>query len=257
MKGVAGLHGWQWVFLLEGVPAIILGVITWFVLADNPRTAAWLSPEEKAEVAHDLASDEAVHLAANGGSKWLSVTRDSITYFMWSSGVYGLNFFLPKILVARGAAEVATGWFATLTFGVGALAMYWASHQRSFRPLPFLIFAAGAGFAGAGQFHSLPGAVISFCLAAMGLLSSLPIFWSLAASRLSGRSAGAAIAIVNSVGAVGAAAGPYAIGWLHDRTHSYSAGLWAIAGCLVVGALLTVNAAVGRAVAGPEPLLPR
>ncbi len=81
----------------------------------------------------------------------------------------------------------------------------------------------------------------------MGLLSALPIFWSAATGRLSGKAAGAAIAFVNSVGAVGAFAGPYAMGWLHDSTHSYAAGLWSIAACLGVGALLTVNAATDAA----------
>jgi cyanate permease len=78
----------------------------------------------------------------------------------------------------------------------------------------------------------------------MGLLSALPIFWSVATGRLSGKAAGAAIALVNSVGAVGAFAGPYAMGWLRDATHSYVAGLWAIAGCLVLGGLLTIGAAL-------------
>jgi MFS transporter, ACS family, tartrate transporter len=77
----------------------------------------------------------------------------------------------------------------------------------------------------------------------MGLLSSVPMFWSMAASRLSGKAAGAAIAIVNSVGAVGAFSGPYAMGWLHDATHSYVAGLWSIAACLGLGAILTLSAA--------------
>ena len=77
----------------------------------------------------------------------------------------------------------------------------------------------------------------------MGLMSSLPIFWSLAASRLSGKAGGTAIAIVNSAGAVGAFAGPYAMGWLFDLTHHYIAGLWAIAACLAVGAIMTWNAA--------------
>jgi ACS family tartrate transporter-like MFS transporter len=76
-------------------------------------------------------------------------------------------------------------------------------------------------------------------------MSSLPMFWSVAASRLSGKAAGAAIAIVNSIGAVGAFAGPYAMGWLHDATHTYVAGLWAIAGCLAAGALLTAGTTSG------------
>jgi ACS family tartrate transporter-like MFS transporter len=246
MDRIGGLHDWQWIFLLEGAPAILLGVVTWFVLADDPSSAHWLSRAERATVLHDLESDEAVHRGV-AQRVWSKVVLDAITYFLWSTGIYGLSFFLPKILVSRGASPVSTGWWATLTFGAGAVAMFWASRQQGFRTLPLLIFAAGAGFAAAGSFHSLAGAVAGFCLAAMGLLSSLPIFWSLAASRTSGKRAGAAIAIVNSVGAVGAFAGPYAMGWLHDATHTYVAGLWAIAACLGLAALLTVNEALHAA----------
>jgi ACS family tartrate transporter-like MFS transporter len=84
--------------------------------------------------------------------------------------------------------------------------------------------------------HTVGEAVAGFCLACMGLLSSLPIFWSLAAGRLSGKAAGTAIAIVNSWGAVGAFCGPYAMGWLKDATHHFTSGLWAIAVCLALGA---------------------
>jgi len=237
MNRVGGLHDWQWIFLLEGAPAILLGIVTWFVLADDPLSARWLTPAEKQQVAHDLESDEAVH-RSSAPQSWTRVAGDSLAYFLWSTGIYGLSFFLPKILVARGASPVSTGWWATLTFGVGAGAMYWASRQRGFRVLPLLFLVAAAGFAASGVFHSVGGAVASFCLASVGLMSSLPMFWSVAASRLSGKAAGAAIAIVNSTGAVGAFAGPYAMGWLHDVTHRYSAGLWAIAGCLCVGSVL-------------------
>jgi len=242
MDRIGGLRDWQWLFLLEGAPAVVLGILTWSVLADKPASAGWLTPQEQKTVVHDLDNDEAIHATAHGRAT-MRVAVDAIAYFMWSTGMYGLSFFLPKILVARGASTLSTGWWAALTFGAGALAMYWASHRRSFRPLPFLFLAAGAGFAAAALLHSVGGAVASFCVAAMGLLSALPIFWSAAASRLSGKAAGAAIAIVNSVGAVGAFSGPYAMGWLRDATHSFVAGLWAIAACLGAGALLTFSAA--------------
>jgi ACS family tartrate transporter-like MFS transporter len=237
-----GLRGWQWIFLIEGAPAVVLGFSTWWVLSDGPTSAGWLEPAEKDTVARDLAQDDVMHRTGSG-LVWLKVIGDAATYFMWSTGIYGLSFFLPKILVARGASAVSTGWWATLTFAMAALAMYWASHRRGYRLLPLLIFAGGIGFASAGYFQSVEGAVASFCLAAMGLLSALPIFWSVATGRLSGRAAGSAIAFINSAGAVGAFAGPYAIGWLHDATHSYQVGLWAIAACLTIGALLTLGAA--------------
>jgi ACS family tartrate transporter-like MFS transporter len=231
-----GMRGWQWLFLLEGAPAIVLGVAAWFLLADGPWTAPWLSNAEKNEVAADLKSEEVLQQSA--GKQGLHVARDCVIYFLWSSGNYGLTFWLPKILTGVGASDLATGWWGTATFGLGALAMLWASRRRSSRALPFLFFASTAGFVVVGLAHSVLLAVAGFGLAAMAILAALPMFWSLAASRLSGKAAGAAIALVNSVGAVGAFAGPSAMGWLHDVTHHYSAGLWAIAVAMAAGGVL-------------------
>jgi nitrate/nitrite transporter NarK len=151
--------------------------------------------------------------------------------------MYGLSFWLPKILVTRSATTLETGWWATLTWAAGACALVWASRQQKVRMLPLLFIAAGLGFAAVGFGHSVGEGVAGFCLACIGLLSSLPIFWGVATGRLSGKLGGTAIAIVNSCGAVGAFAGPYAMGWLHDATHRYDAGLWAIAVCLACGAI--------------------
>jgi ACS family tartrate transporter-like MFS transporter len=245
MDRVAGLKDWQWLFLLEGAPAVLLGAVAWFQLADSPWTAHWLSEPERDQLSRDMRADQSVQ--GKGSSRpWLEVTRDSAAYFLWSTGIYGLSFWLPKILVARGATTLATGWWGTVTFAAGAVALFWASRQHGFRALPLLFLLAGAGFAGAGLSHTVPLAVLSFCFAAMGLLSSLPMFWSVAASRLNGKAAGAAIAIVNSFGAVGAFAGPYAMGWLRDLTQSYSAGLWAIAACLALGSLLVAGSSPRR-----------
>jgi ACS family tartrate transporter-like MFS transporter len=243
MDRAYGLKGWQWLFIIEGAPALLLGAVTWFVLADNPQSALWLSPAEKDELKQALRSEEQGQRRKTGRS-WPHVLRDSAAYFLWSTGIYGLSFFLPKILVSAGASTLATGWWSALTFTAGAMALLWASLQRGHRALPLLFLAAASGFACAGLSHSVLTAVASFCLAAMGLLASLPIFWSVATSRLSGKEAGAAIAIVNSAGAVGAFAGPYAMGWLHDATHSYSAGLWAIAACLALGSAFVIQPGV-------------
>jgi MFS transporter, ACS family, tartrate transporter len=231
-----GLKDWQWLFLIEGAPAVLLGFATWFFLADGPWSAQWLTSAEKEQVARDKQDEDG---AQPVDSKQTSnVIRDCIIYFLWSSGNYGLTFWLPKILTAHGASTIATGWWGTATFGCGALAMLWASRRHTFRALPWLFLVGASGFVVAGLAHSAPMAAAGFCISAMGILAGLPMFWSLAASRLSGKAAGAAIALVNSVGAVGAFAGPSSMGWLHDVTHHYSAGLWAIAGAMTLGALL-------------------
>jgi len=236
LDNYSGFLGWQWLFLLEGAPAVLLGIASWFVLADGPWSAGWLSPAEKEQVARDLKSEEV--LQQESGKQRLNVARDCVIYFLWSSGNYGLTFWLPKILTSVGASNVSTGWWGTMTFGLGALAMLWASRQRGFRALPLLTLLAAVGFIIAGLAHSVLIAVAGFSLAAIGILASLPMFWSLATSRHSGKAAGAAIALVNSVGAVGAFAGPFAMGWLRDETHDYSAGLWVIAGAMALGGLL-------------------
>jgi nitrate/nitrite transporter NarK len=171
---------------------------------------------------------------------WTAIIRDCASYFLWSTANYGFIFFLPKILSARGASPIATGWWATLTYGVGALSMFFACRNRGFRSLPLLFLFAGMGFAVAALAPSLTFALAGFCLAAIGLMAAVPMFWSLTSSRLTGKASGAAIAIVNACGAVGGFVGPYAIGWLRDATHAYTTGLWAIAACLAVGAALVL-----------------
>ncbi len=236
LNNVSGLRGWQWLFLLEGMPAVILGIAAWFLLADGPWSASWLSSAEKDQVTSDLLLEESAQ--QDSGKQSLHVARDCVVYFLWSSGNYGLTFWLPRILTTVGASNLSAGWWATVTFGFGALAMLWASRRRGFRALPYLFLASSLGFIAAGLAHSAITAVAGFSLAAMGILASLPMFWSLAASRLSGKAAGAAIALVNSVGAVGAFAGPSAMGWLHDVTHHYTTGLWTIAVAMALGGWL-------------------
>ena len=116
-----GLRGWQWLFVLEGAPAVLLGVLSWFVLVDGPTFASWLSPGERTQLAGELRDDESPH--ASGTSVWLHVARDSITYLLASVGFYGLTFWLPKILVGLGTTATASGWWAVPPYAAGAAAM--------------------------------------------------------------------------------------------------------------------------------------
>jgi len=237
LNGLMGLRGWQWLFILEAAPAILLGMLTWVVLADGPEKARWLSQGEKDALAIGLIDGEPDSSATvkRIGSH---VARDSMVYLMSQIGIYGLNFWLPKMLAAEGVAAADTGWWAMLPYGAGAVALVAVSRVAGRWWLIGLYLGSAAGFAGAALSHGLAGTLIAFSIATMCMYGSLPLFWGASTARMSSKAAGAAIATVNSIGVSGGFAGPYAMGWLRDATHSYSAGLWAIASCLAIGAVL-------------------
>lgn len=251
LNGLMGLRGWQWVFILEAVPAILLGFLTWVVLADGPQKASWLSPAEKEDLASELgdgapAGHAPIHSSSIQHSpiQWMSsqVAWDSMVYLMLQIGIYGLNFWLPKMLAAEGVATADTGWWAMLPYGAGALALVTVSRATGRWWLISLYITSAAGFAGAALSRGLAGTVIAFSISTMAMYASLPLFWGASTARMSNKAAGASIAAVNSIGVTGGFAGPYAMGWLRDATHSYSAGLWAIAVCLAIGAVLVHGA---------------
>lgn len=234
---VAGLKGWQWLFLLEGAPAVLLGAATWFVLADGPASARWLRDDEKRALQEELEHSARRNDAENGAG-WAAIALDSAAYFLFSMALYGLSFWLPKILAAAGVARTATGWWAAVPYAAAAVAMFLAGRARGAGWLPAMFVVGAAGYAGVALLPERGAALASFTVAAAGVFAIMPLFWSAATSRMRSRGAGTAIAVINSVGAVGAFSGPFAMGWLHDATHSYTAGLWAIAAALLAGAVL-------------------
>jgi ACS family tartrate transporter-like MFS transporter len=234
---LANLRGWQWLFLLEGAPAVLLGLLAWFLLADSPRDVSWLSGEDKETLLRELEAGEedqqsgARHLVARVG-------LDALVYFTLNSAFYGLNFWLPKMLVAEGVSATASGWWAMLPYGLSSIGMLLLSRLTGRSWLARLSVASAIGFAAAGLAHNLPLSLAGFSLAAIGAYAALPLFWSASTGHMSARVAGPAIATVNSIGVLGGFVGPSAMGWLLDRTHSYAAGLCSLAALLVVGAAL-------------------
>lgn len=240
-----GLKGWQWLFLLEGSPALLLGCAAWFVLADGPHSAAWLSDAEKQQVARDL--HDTPHAGdAPGAAEWDVVARDSAAYFLFSMALYGLSFWLPKILASAGVARTATGWWAAAPYAAASVAMFVAGRLRGRVWLPAMFVVGAAGYAGVALLPGRATELVSFIVAAAGVFAVMPLFWSAATNRMSSRRAGAEIAIINSVGAVGAFSGPFVLGWVHDATHSYDAALWTIAAALLVGAVLGARMNAGK-----------
>jgi len=239
---LANLRGWQWLFLIEGAPAVTLGVLAWFLLADSPRVVAWLSAEEKETLLCELqAGEEGVQSGVRvPGTRHIAfrVGLDALVYFTLNSALYGFSFWLPKMLVAEGVSATDSGWWAAIPYGVGSVGMLFLSRLTGRGWLGRLCLFSAVGFAAAGLAHSLPLSLAGFCLAAAGAYGAVPLFWSASTGHMTARVAGPAIATVNSIGVLGGFVGPFEMGWLLQHTHSYAAGLCSLAACLVVGAVL-------------------
>jgi MFS transporter, ACS family, tartrate transporter len=248
---IAGFKGWQWLFILEGSPAILLGLCVLFLLPDHPDHVAWLTAEEKQTLARDLSATAPAH-HAKAHSLFDAFTAQpivygwSLAYFCLMLGLYGLGFWIPTVLASRGIALTHLGWAAALPYLAAVVGMIlWSrnSDRRRERRLHLAVaYVLGAiGFLLAAFAPSTPIAILGFALAAIGILSAMPVFWSSSTLALTGPMVAAHIAVINSIGNLGGFFGPLVMGWLRQTTHNYIAGLWSISAALVVGAFLALQ----------------
>jgi ACS family tartrate transporter-like MFS transporter len=246
LNNIAGLKGWQWLFLLEGSPAIILGALVLFLLPDRPEHVTWLTSVEKDRLRNDLEAatphSPAVHSFLDLFTARPAVYAWSFAYFCLMLGLYGLAFWIPTILRWHGMGLTNTGWAAALPYLAGIVVMLlWSRrsdrHGERRIHLAAAYLTAAGGFLLAGFAPSAALAIAGFALGAIGVLSAMPIFWSASTLRLAGPMVGAHIALINSIGNLGGFFGPVAMGWLLQATHSFAAGLGLISACLIFGAL--------------------
>ncbi|MGL4394999.1 MAG: MFS transporter [Hyphomicrobium sp.] len=222
--GMGGLKGWQWLFILEAIPAVVLGIAAGWFLTERPQDAHWLTANERTALAERLARDEA-QIADGTQPTLLQALTDrrvlalSLVYFGIVTGLYTLTFWTPQIVKAFGLTNTMTGFVAAIPFLAGAIAMVlWGAHsdrtgeRRWHVALPAFIGAAGLI---AGSYDAMPAfAMATLTLAGIGIFSALPTFWTLPATMLTGTAAAAAIALINSAGNLGGFVGPYVVGWL-------------------------------------------
>jgi len=247
--GTGGLHGWQWLFLLEGLPSIALGIWTLFYLDDGIRSARWLDGDEKARLETALAEDGAAHghwplrHVFGSGRVWLLAA----IYFLFVMGLYGVSFWLPQLIRNSGVQDVFhIGLLTAIPYGVAAVVMVLAA-RHSDRSGERRWHTALAGLAGAaGLMLSIAfadnafAAMAALSLATAGILTTFPIFWSLPTAMLGGMAAAAGIALINSVGNLAGFASPYLVGAIRDATASTAQGMSVLAASLLMGALLTL-----------------
>jgi ACS family tartrate transporter-like MFS transporter len=239
----AGLHGWQWLFLIEGVPSCLLGFVVLAWLPNGPQDAGWLTREEKTVVADALAREALprgdMRHALGDIRLWLLALGD----FGIVLGTYGLVLWLPQIVSAMGYSTLMTGLIVAIPYAAALLAMLLSArssdvhHERVWHTV-IAALAAAAGLIGAAVFHGDIARIIALTVAAAGIYSALVTFWTLPQSFMGGTAAAAGIALVNSIGNLGGFTGPYLMGWLKQMSGGYSPGLAALAIGLVCTATL-------------------
>ncbi|MGI4980880.1 MAG: MFS transporter [Janthinobacterium lividum] len=257
MNGWHGLAGWQWLFLLEALPAVAAGCAVPWLLHADVQSAAWLSVREKQMLLQSMENESPTQVddtTPPARPALRALLPLAVAYFMLMIGLYELGFWTPRLLSSHGVSLRTLGWVNAVPYALGGAGMLlwsrWSDLRGERRWMLFASFlAAGAGFALTALATSAAAAALGLSLAAIGVFASMPVFWAATSQRLSAGTAALAIAAINSVGNVGGFLGPYATGWLLGRTHSYSAGLFASALALVAGAaviLFTFRSRVGQ-----------
>ena len=261
LEGKFGLHGWQWLFLIEGLPSIVLGISVLFILNDHPDDAGWLSDEEKKWLDGELERDR-----KQGGAEENHRLRDAFKmpmvwvlagiFLLDQVGVYTVNLWMPSLFNTflhapgpEGAAHVARiGAFPYLAAAIFTVFIGWSSDrsgERRFHIAGCFLLSI-VGFTWAAYAHSLTVALIAMTLAAMGYWSLMGPFWALPTRVLGGRAAAGGVALITMIGSIGGFIGPSLTGKLKDITHNYTLGLLVIAGMAAAGAVLCVFLPKGR-----------
>ena len=250
LDGVGGLAGWQWLFVVEGLPAVVLGVVVLRVLPGQPSEARWLTPEEQLALTTTLLAEEAspestvhsIRSALTSGRVWLLAT----VYFTIPVMLYAFGFWLPQIVrSASGAGDFAIGWLSAIPYAVAAVGMVVIGRhsdrtgERRWH-IALTAMIGGAAFALTGFVHGTAFVMTTLSIAMLGLASMLGPFWAFATSFLGGIGAAAGIALVNSVGNVGGFVGPNIIGYVQQATGGFTGGLVAIGAVLAAGGLLVL-----------------
>jgi MFS family permease len=248
-SGAPGLKGWQILFLLEGIPSIVLGIFVPWLLANGIRSARWLNEEEKQLLEHNLQTEdrqkESLPLAGIFFNS--QVILFAAIYFCSAMGLYGTGFWIPQLIKNTGVKDLLdVGLLTAIPYGFGAIAMVVlgrSSDRSGKRRLHFalasLLGAAGIVISNLFRQNTLI-AMIGLTLATLGILATFPLFWPMPTEMLAGTAAAAGIAWINSLGNLAGFFGPSIVGWVTDLTKRSDYGLYLVAAALVLGAGLVL-----------------
>ncbi len=255
MGGVYGLKGWQWLFLLEGIPAVFLGFITLMYLVDRPAQAKWLSSSERDWLSKTMQREQEDKKLSHDFTLWRALKHPRVwqlclLYFSIVISFYGIAFWLPQVVKSfSGLSNSAVALLSAVPYVSASIFMViTANHSDRTRERRWHVAVpAFAGCVGLGlavyfleNHYPLP-AFFCICLAASGIWSTLGPFWSLPTAFLSGTAAAGGVALINSIGNVGGFVGPYVIGYVKQTTQSFTSGMLVLAGTLLIAGFLALR----------------
>ncbi len=247
--GVHGWAGWQWLFLLEALPAVLMGLVLFVRLDDNRSQARWLSDEEKSLLTADLERDAGAQPAGTlrdalrDGRVWFGC----LVYFCAVIGLYGISFWMPTIVSDMGVeSTLHIGMLTAIPYAVGGVGMVLVgrSADRHGERRWHIAISATIGALGLALSVVFAGntllAMIALTLATFGTLTVPPLFWSIPTAFLRGAAAAAGIAVINSFGNLAGFVGPYVVGWIRDVTGSTGSGMYFVAACVFMSGVLVL-----------------
>ena len=248
MHGIGGLPGWKWLFIMEGIPAIIIGFVFWFTLTERPQEAEWLSTDEREVIIRTLEAEKRERPVKNF---WAAMADPRVLILAgiqlcFTIGSYAVAIWLPLILKGHNLSNFTIGMVAAIPYLFGCIGtVIWANRvDRSGRRIGNLAWACLLGAVGLGvavKFPSLGISMVGLSIALIGITSARGIFWSIPPRFLTGLGAAAGLALINSIGTFGGFIGPVVMGWLKTTTGSFTIGLAVMGGLMVVASLLTLS----------------
>ncbi len=252
--GTAGFAGWQWMFLAEGLPCVLLGLLSLRVLSDRPADAAWLNTEEKALLEQELAHASPRHHAFSQVLRDPRIYLMAVTYFCIICGIFTVSFWLPAILKSDGVTDtMQIGYYAAIPYIVAAVAMFLIGRRsdrlgerRIHSAVPAALGAIALALAARSGGH-LALSLTCMSIATAMIWAAYTVFWAIPSEHLKGSAAAGGIALINTIGSFGGFVSPTIIGWARTRTGSLEAGLYVMVGITLLGAILltTINRSRG------------
>jgi ACS family tartrate transporter-like MFS transporter len=253
LDGWLGLAGWQWLFLVEGFPAVILGVVALWYLTDGPERAAWLPAKEREWLSRYMAEERHARAAQHGGSHLSAILEPKVfliclIYFLNTLVTYGVFLWLPRILRdASGFRDWRLSAITAIPFAAALVGMVLIGRhsdrtRERKRHVAACALVGATGLVLAAMFqHSVAMIVLSFAICQVGQRSVQGVFWAIPPMVLGGTAAAAGIALINSIGNLGGFVGPTVMGWLRGASGNYSSGLLVLAAALVIEAVLVLS----------------